>query len=641
MSSAGFPTLALYDPELFAKQQAIARNQAMAQSLMEQPMGTGGYAGLASAGRSLLGAYLQRKSLHDMADMLQTGQSQPASGYSQAPAAAAPQADQSQTDAEGTPVSSYQQPAPRPQMAQAPAPSVPSDKPADYTSLPPQLQRLYDQIPHIPGMPAQQAVNYFLINPSAYQAAWAKQYDQTDLEKNVAAAYGPGSPEAKAMLQGTLGKGASVNIRPGGGNLNMATGQVFTMPNQQGIQTTYPYGANGPAVNQLVPGGAEALAGATGASQYGKASATPAIGYVNGQPVATNQAALLGNGTGQPQYSLPGGPNINANNPLNMQPGGQEARYATPTAGLGAAWENLSNYANRGINTVNGIVRAWAGPNAPPEYAANVAKSLGVDPNQPLNLRDPNVKGLLIDAMRPNETGNRYGSQSQQGSAMLPELPAGQKPYMEAQGKDAGERHDATVQAAAESPMRINVLDNIIGLSQSGVATGPGQEWQNSVLGYASNLPGLSRVMGGAKDNVAKFQELQKFTYQNAIRSWQAAGGTGTDAQMESMAHANPNDKLFPQALQQIAKWGKAAELAVQGKANAQDRWLAQNGQTPQNQISFENAWRNNFDPKVFQYSLMTPQEKLNFAHTQLKTPQAAKAFLAKQQTLQAMGAIQ
>jgi hypothetical protein len=650
MSSAGMNPFAYYDPQDYAAQLAIQRQQALGQQLMQQPMGTGGYAGLAEAGNRLLGAFLSRRADQKLADYYNQPDAQTGQQAARTPPQASPPTySNANVDEEGNPI-------PQHQFAPPPAPSVQQpqqmdEKPSDYYSLPPRFQRLYDRLPHIPGMLAAQAVGYFTTNPTGYQAEWAKQFEATPEQKNAAFAMPGDVGSQRTTVGGILNKAGTITGRAGNVLIG-PDGKTTYVPPQAPPGYRYIQGQDGQPYLVQIAGGPAGVAGSAAAQGYGKASVTPAIGYdANNQPVATNQAAMLGSpqipgvtlpqpGAGQPQYAVPGGPNINANNPLNMQPGGQEARYATPTAGFGTAWDNLTNYANKGINTVSGIVRAWAGPNAPPEYAASVAKSLGVDPNQPLNLRDPNVKGLLIDAMRPNETGNRYGSQIQ-STPMLPELPAGQASYMQGQAKDAADRHDATVQAASESPMRINVLDNIIGLSGSGVATGPGQEWQNSVLGYASNLPGLSPFMAKAKDNVAKFQELQKFTYQNAIRSWQAAGGTGTDAQMESMAHANPNDKLFPAALQQIAKWGKAAELAVQGKANAQDQFLAQNGQTPANQIKFESLWRNNFDPKVFQYSLMSPQEKLNFAHTQLKTPQAAKAFLAKQQALKAMGAIQ
>lgn len=644
MSGAGISPLAIYDPQTYAAQIAIQRRQALAQSLLqggEANPGSAAYGGLANAGKSILGAFLAKRADRELGDLYnpQANQTNPqlTNGADQ-PQIRSQALGQALTGSQDT---AGQATLPSPPQTSAPMqPSAAGDKPSDYVSMPPQAQHIYDQIPHIPGMPARQALNFFLTNPNGYQAEWAKQFEATDMQKNTSAAYGSGTPEAQAMMRGTLAKGAAINLRPGGGALNYADGSIVTMPGQNGVQTLFPQGMAGGAIQQMAPGGAQAQAQAAYSQQAPKALLTPTTGYdASHQPIASNALTMSGNAAAAPQLGIgQQPPNINANNPLNVQSGGRDIQYATPTAGLGKAWETLGSYGQKGINTVQKIVSTWA-PGAPPQYVANVAQALKVDPNQPLNMADPNVKGALIDAMRPNETGNRYAPP--QGTGLAPELPVGQATYMQGQAKDAADRHDAVVAAASESPMRINVLDNIIKLSTAGVQTGPGSEWQNAVKGYIANTPGLGKLFGSTQENVGNFQELQKFMYQNALRNWQAAGGTGTDSQLESAAKANPNDHLFPQALQTIAKWGKAAELAVQGKANAQDQFLQQAGQTPKAQIAFENQWRNSFDPKVFQYSLMSPQEKQTFAANVLKTPATARAFIAKQQQLRQLGAIQ
>jgi hypothetical protein len=653
----GISPLAIYDPETYAKQLAIQRRQALAQGLLEQGSGSAGaspYGGLANAGKEVLGAFLAKRADQQLGNLynpqpqqggVDTGQitNMPTQGQGSSPAPVPSGVPNGPAPTPQGPVAQPQQPQQAPQ----------TDNPPDYGNLPPQAKAIYDRIPHIPGMPAQQALNFFMSNPTGYQAEWAKIYEQSPDMKNAMFA-NPGDPNAQRQaVAGILNKSGTINVTRG-----MALtpdGKTLYPPPPAPAGFQYVTGGNGQMMLIPTPGGEQAVAGSAYAGQVPKALLTPATGYgADNMPVASNQLAMSGNaasapqlGIGPQQPSQAQPPNITANNPLNVQSGGRDIRYSTPTAGLGQAWETLGHYGQKGINTVAAIVKTWA-PTAPPQYVQSVAQALKVDPNQPLNLSDPNVKGALIDAMRPNETGNRYAPgqpapapTSPPAGPMRPELPAGVKPYLDKQGGDASDRHDATVAAAAESPMRINVLDNIIKLSEAGVQTGPGSEWQNSVKGYLANTPGLGKLLGSTQQNVGNFQELQKFMYQNALRNWQAAGGTGTDSQLESAAKANPNDHLFPQALQTIAKWGKASELAVQGKANAQDRFLAQNGNDPTKQIQFESAWRNAFDPKVFQYQLMSPQEKQTFAAQQLKTPQAAKAFIAKQQQLQQLGAIQ
>ena len=73
MSGAGINPLAITNPDLYVKQLAIQRRQALAQSLLEQGGQSGGsaaYGGLANAGKSMLGAYLLNRSDKDMAGII-------------------------------------------------------------------------------------------------------------------------------------------------------------------------------------------------------------------------------------------------------------------------------------------------------------------------------------------------------------------------------------------------------------------------------------------------------------------------------------------------------------------------------------------------------------------------------------------
>ena len=102
---------------------------------------------------------------------------------------------------------------------------------------------------------------------------------------------------------------------------------------------------------------------------------------------------------------------------------------------------------------------------------------------------------------------------------------------------------------------------------------------------------------------------------------------------------ANPNDKMFPQAVQTMAKWAKAGELALQAKASAQDAWLARQGNNPAAQNQFESAWRTNFDPRIYQMKLMNGDELNSFVS---KLPQAERnALLQKYSTAKQNGWIQ
>jgi hypothetical protein len=131
--------------------------------------------------------------------------------------------------------------------------------------------------------------------------------------------------------------------------------------------------------------------------------------------------------------SVPRG--IRNNNPLNIeagpftagQPGfagsdGRFARFEAPEQGIQAAGKLLDTYSTKyGLNTVAGIIGRWAPStdgNDVRGYAASVAGRLGVSPDQPLNLSDPQVKNALIMAMGQFENGRPINAQAAPSQAM-------------------------------------------------------------------------------------------------------------------------------------------------------------------------------------------------------------------------------
>lgn len=152
-----------------------------------------------------------------------------------------------------------------------------------------------------------------------------------------------------------------------------------------------------------------------------------------GQPAAAPAAAPAPQASA-PDPSQPRG--IRNNNPLNIesgkyaerQPGfagsdGRFARFDTPESGLGAADRLLTSYnKNQGINTVAGIINRWAPAsdgNPVTAYATSVAKDMGVDPNQPLDMNNPQVRQAIILSMGKFENGK----------PIQPPQQPGQQPY--------------------------------------------------------------------------------------------------------------------------------------------------------------------------------------------------------------------
>lgn len=180
--------------------------------------------------------------------------------------------------------------------------------------------------------------------------------------------------------------------------------------------------------------------------------------------------------------------------------------------------------------------------------------------------------------------------------AGAPQYGPGQADTISANTASGSERYNALVATASESPARVNVLDNIIRLAGD-TRTGPGSGWKAAAETAIGQTPGFQ----GAKDDAARYNELSKFLHQNALRSWQAAGGTGTNQQLSTIEGANPNTTQDPQTIVALAKYNKAGELALQAKANAHQAWMHQPGNNFANQSDFENEWRQHFDPILYQ----------------------------------------
>lgn len=106
------------------------------------------------------------------------------------------------------------------------------------------------------------------------------------------------------------------------------------------------------------------------------------------------------------------------NNPLNLEATvnwtgmqGNDGRFAVfpdLETGVAAADRNLQTYANKhGLNTVSGVINRWAPPseNDSRAYAQTVAQKLGVGPDDPLDMSDPQVRRAMLDAMADVENG--------------------------------------------------------------------------------------------------------------------------------------------------------------------------------------------------------------------------------------------
>lgn len=116
------------------------------------------------------------------------------------------------------------------------------------------------------------------------------------------------------------------------------------------------------------------------------------------------------------------------NNPGNIEDGdfakslpgykGSDGRFAifeTPEAGANAQTALLSSYGKRGFDTVEEIINRWAPPsdnNPTSAYVDFVAKKLGVQPGDKLNMTNPETLRSLAGAIKQFEGGGQSASNS-------------------------------------------------------------------------------------------------------------------------------------------------------------------------------------------------------------------------------------
>lgn len=505
------------DVQDYAKLIQLQRQQALAQSLMTQGQanpGSAAYGGLRNAGNAILGAFLAKRGDQGMADFYN-----PASSQSQSPPQPSGQVSNAptpmpQTGLQTPPLSA--QSGPTPQISNVPA-QQPVAQPAPQQTM---MDRIYAGIPHIPGVPEQAAVRaYMNANPEYYKAYFDSMSPTPD-QKNAAAAFGSGSPQERAALQGVVNKAGSIEGR------NQAVvytpdGVAHYGPNEE-ANTYYTTGPNNEPIAHQITNGASAAATTAGAVEAAKEqNKIIEVKLPDGRTIPMRAGDVVAYGGQGGQQPSSGVPNIDRNNPLNVSPGGQVSTYQNPTAGLGAAWDNLSAYGKRGINTVAGVMNTWApvtdnngrtiNPNTP-QNIAMISKKLGVRPDQPLNMSDPNVKGQLIDLMRPTETGNRYA-----GNSSPPQIgeTTAQRGVNEATGTAAvGNAH---AQAVTQSTLK--AIDGLIQLNdQTPDSTGISPDWKSDINKRA---PVLFKGDAGA---LAQWNQLNGIGVLGGLKQLQGLG---------------------------------------------------------------------------------------------------------------------
>jgi len=177
--------------------------------------------------------------------------------------------------------------------------------------------------------------------------------------------------------------------------------------------------------------------------------------------------------------------------------------------------------------------------------------------------------------------------------------------------------------AAEGSPGRLAILGNLENNIDKFTA-GPGADWTKVGKAFVNRNVPLPAGWQFDPKAIAGQEEFTKQAYNLAQQQFQAIGGSGTDAKFNSAFETSPNETLSNLGNKGIMRLLKGNEDALQTKNAA---WLAKSAADPNASArQFSQDFNNHFDPRVFQFKYLSPDERK--AYVQQMDPQEQKRFL-------------
>lgn len=246
-----------------------------------------------------------------------------------------------------------------------------------------------------------------------------------------------------------------------------------------------------------------------------------------------------------------------------------------------------------------------ANPNSPPQQALTGSK--------------PSIPGSPQTAVQAAPLTSREAAfMPPNQNNVLPEAPPG---YNQNLGT-ALDRANGVIQHANEVTQLTAPLEGVLKLADKG---GPNAALAAKVKGALLDTP-LGGLFDNAKDNVAKFEILNK--YASDVVGQNMGANASTDLGRSVQALSNPNSSQFPEALRTVAKYLLARTDAAKAYGNYMSGIVADPNVSPAKVVGAENDWRNNFDQNLFEMKHMNEDERKNLIGGM--PPKEQQHFLAK-----------
>lgn len=217
----------------------------------------------------------------------------------------------------------------------------------------------------------------------------------------------------------------------------------------------------------------------------------------------------------------------------------------------------------------------------------------------------PAAPGGQPSAAGGDYTG-RYPNGGGSGSApgTLSSLSPAQQSSLTAQGGSANAAAQDLHNAAADAPMRLNLLQQARD-SLAGINTGPGSDWRNTAKSFFNALaPDMAKKIGWTGD-VQNYDEFKKILT-NYASSVSGSLGSGTDARLNAAITGNANPNISKFANEDIL----AKTMAAEKMRAAQDYAFQNSGLMTDKFNQWQSQWNKAVDPQAFAYDSMSPKQR-------------------------------
>lgn len=237
--------------------------------------------------------------------------------------------------------------------------------------------------------------------------------------------------------------------------------------------------------------------------------------------------------------------------------------------------------------------------------------------------------------------GSEGGQQGGIPGGLQTSLGPGQQSALAAQAGTSNTAAQTLHDAAADAPMRLNLLQNardaLTGnLDKNGnpLDTGPGAAWRNEAKSFVNALsPTVAKSLGWTGD-IKNFDEFKKILT-NYASSVSGSLGTGTDARLNAAVTGNANPGISNMANEDIL----AKTMAAEKMRAAQDYAFQNSGLTTDKFNQWQSQWNKAVDPQAFVYDSMSPKQRR--ALQERLSPQQLQQLRSNYNSLVSQGILQ